>query len=124
MAIFYSNILPRLTVTLEYERAQATLCLAGELDRQVVPVVLNALGRVRDQGVRHVSVELLELTACDSAGIGALVQAWEAFHDAGGSLTLSRDSRTHPAARRVNAVLAVLSDVPADPEHVGDHAPG
>jgi anti-anti-sigma factor len=106
--LFYSNIFPNFALTIHYLDDQVTVSLSGELTGETSPVLLESIERILVMGVARVLVDLSDLRACDSFGIGALTQAWTALHSAGADLTVDEPGDATRTRQRLNAVLDVM----------------
>jgi anti-anti-sigma factor len=106
--LFYSNILPNFALTIHYLDDQVTVSLSGELTGETAPILLESVERILVIGVARVLVDLSDLQACDSFGIGALTQAWTAVRSAGADLTVDEPGDATNTRQRLNAVLEVM----------------
>jgi anti-sigma B factor antagonist len=91
----------------------AVMTLTGALDASAATEWLEALQRQLPRGNR-VLLDLSSVTHADSTGLGALVRALKAAHDAGGDLVLARPQAG--VARLMNEigldqVLSMFSDL-------------
>jgi anti-anti-sigma factor len=75
-----------------------TADLSGELDVSGIHRLWDALAALREEGHRHVVLDLSDLDFLDAAGLGALVRADRVFRDAGAELVLTG---LRPAQRRL-----------------------
>ncbi|OZV84010.1 hypothetical protein CA850_03225 [Micromonospora echinospora] len=68
--------MPRELLTIEVSRVaprQALLRLAGELDFDTAPDLVRVAKQVRAEGYDEVTVDLTDVTLCDSSGLSAIV---------------------------------------------------
>jgi anti-sigma B factor antagonist len=76
----------------------ALVRLSGELDIATAPHLEDELNGLLDRGVRHVTLDLAELSFMDSKGLHALVRARERLAGRQGDLVVQAPS---PNARRI-----------------------
>ncbi|WP_416905119.1 STAS domain-containing protein [Micromonospora echinospora] len=68
--------MPRELLTIEVSRVtprHALLRLAGELDFDTAPELIRVANQVRAEGYDEVTVDLTDVTLCDSSGLSAIV---------------------------------------------------
>ncbi|SCL27865.1 anti-anti-sigma factor [Micromonospora pallida] len=68
--------MPRQLLTIEVSRVtprHALLRLAGELDFDTSPELIRAATQVRTEGHDELTVDLTDVTLCDSSGLSAIV---------------------------------------------------
>ena len=79
-------------LTIEREKLLSTQACAlrcvGELDAHTLERLEDELARTLSDGVKHIMVDLREVSYCSSRGIGVLVRARKEAVDAGGGLVL------------------------------------
>ena len=79
-------------LTIEREKLLSTractLRCVGELDAHTLERLENELARTLADGVKHIMVDMREVSYCSSRGIGVLVRARKEAVDAGGGLVL------------------------------------
>jgi anti-anti-sigma factor len=78
-----------LTTSVLHDDGVALLALDGELDLSVVEVLHEAVAGILADGLHLVLIDLNALVFCDSAGLGALVQAARDVRDAGGTCVVA-----------------------------------
>ena len=66
-----------------------TMVLEGELDRADVQQVVDMLGRLTEQSVTEVVIDLSEVTHFDYRGVRSLVRRAEVFRELGGDIKLA-----------------------------------
>ena len=66
-----------------------TVVLAGELDHCTAPQIRRQLDEIlEDPGVRHLCLDLGDLTFMDSSGIGILLNRYKQMAGSGGTVTI------------------------------------
>ena len=70
------------------EADTATITAAGEIDLATVTSLRDAITRAMQQGARHLTVDLDEVTYLDSSGLGTLIGAHKRLVSSGGTLTI------------------------------------
>jgi anti-sigma B factor antagonist len=68
------NIASQLSIDVRYTARRADLRLIGELDSATTDTLAAAVSRASRTGGCDVHCDLSELTFCDAAGLGALIQ--------------------------------------------------
>jgi anti-sigma B factor antagonist len=86
-----------LSIAVRQSRPVSRVGLAGELDIETAPQLVECIEREVAQGRSPLAVDLQALTFCDSRGLAALLQAFDLCLHAGG--TLSVVGATGPVAR-------------------------
>lgn len=113
-----------LELTREDRDGATVLALAGILDLATSAEVEQAVGDALDEGL-GVTLELSELTMCDSTGLGALVRLYRQAEAAGLPFRL-RDPRPHVAdllaMTGIDKVIPVDRNGPHEPRD-GPHEP-
>ncbi|HWG00809.1 MAG TPA: STAS domain-containing protein [Trebonia sp.] len=66
----------------------AVLRVSGEVDVYTAPQLRDRVVKLVDDGVRHVIIDLQEVTFLDSTGLGALVGSLKRLREHDGSLKL------------------------------------
>jgi anti-sigma B factor antagonist len=100
----------------ERESESVTIVLSGELDLASAPRLRNVLADLVACGMRHVIVDLANLSFIDSTGIGILVADLKRLREDGGSLTVRNAA---PQAYRIfemTGLIDLLSVTPLTPE--------
>lgn len=100
----------------------AHLALAGELDMSTAPELNAELDRLAGDGVRHLLLDLRELTFCDSTGIAAFVRGDNRAAADGGWLRVTGATGRVARVLQVTGLAEVLrydgdetGQLPADP---------
>ena len=84
--------------------------LAGELDMATAPEFTDCLAQLVEQCGADVVVDLGQLTFCDSAGISALVQGYEAARSRGGRLRIRGENGSVARVLDIAGVRVYLAD--------------
>jgi anti-sigma B factor antagonist len=69
------------------------IVLTGEVDISTAPAFKNDLIALVEEGVRHIVVDLLDVTFIDSTALGVLISGVRRLHPKGGHLVLVASSR-------------------------------
>ncbi|WP_104524450.1 STAS domain-containing protein [Blastococcus atacamensis] len=104
----------------------ATVAVAGELDRQNAPHVLDGLTALTSTGHRRWTVDTSAVSFCDAAGLRVLVTGHHLARRHGCELVIDRPSRcVHRLMGLVglDRVLAVRSDEPRPAPAAGGQRP-
>lgn len=78
--------------------SSGTLRLVGELDLAGVTILATTLQEPLATGRNYLRLDLAELTFCDAAGLGALLEWHRRFADIGGALLLAN---VRPSVARI-----------------------
>lgn len=84
--------MPELILKVTADRPTATLTVlraSGEIDRDSVPVLVDAAEDALDSGVNRLVVDLTEVTFCDSSGLSLFVRLHRRATARGGSFALA-----------------------------------
>ena len=82
-----------LSITLARTEAGVDVALRSVLDAASAPLLRTELGRLHQEGCRHVVLDLADVSFVDSAGLGVLIAALKRFRANRGSLRLRRPHR-------------------------------
>ena len=93
-----------LGITVDSGEQGPVIRLRGEADMSNARELSTALNSQISGGARHLTVELSQLRFADSATVRALVQAYHALKDRGGTLELASPQ---PGVARVLSMLGV-----------------
>ncbi len=109
-------------LTIERKKLLSTQACAlrcgGELDAHTLEHLENELARTLADGVKHIVVDLREVSYCSSRGIGVLVRARKEAVDAGGGLVLMGPPPTVATALEVLGFDDVFDIVGSEREAV------
>jgi len=83
--------------------------VAGEVDIFTAPQFKECLVELLDSGVRHLVVDLSEVTFIDSTALGVLIGGVRRVHGAGGAMTLVVTSRPVERVLSVTGLDRVFS---------------
>ncbi|MGY1724384.1 STAS domain-containing protein [Blastococcus sp. SYSU DS0533] len=83
---------PPVPFRVDVDLVDATVAVAGELDREHVHLLLDALSALDDGAPRRWSVDAAEVVFCDAAGLRALVTAHHLARRHGCTLVVERPS--------------------------------
>ncbi|MFI1990985.1 STAS domain-containing protein [Actinoplanes sp. NPDC020271] len=100
---------PRLHTVVESAEDHCTVTLTGELDLLTAPVLVQLLNTATS--VRHLSLDMAQLSFCDLAGLRALLQVYQAAGERGGTLAI-RNPPSHVVwlLRRTGTTDLLLDD--------------
>ena len=104
----------------------AVVAVAGELDRQNAPHVLDGLAALTSTEHRRWTVDATDVSFCDAAGLRALVTGHHLARRHGCELVVARPSRcVHRLIELVglHRVLTVRTDLPCPPPAAGGQRP-
>jgi anti-sigma B factor antagonist len=87
-----------LELTVSEHEGETVLHAAGELDVNTSPELREHLARLINEGVRHIAVDLGEVSFVDSTALSVLVSALKRLRQSGGDLELASPN---PSVRRV-----------------------
>jgi anti-anti-sigma factor len=92
---------PTLTITVQPDDSSrnATLVIEGALDLASADHLAETLSEQRQQGRRHIRLDLSDLTFIDATALGVIVATHDELLAAGGTLTLTGVGR--PVSRLV-----------------------
>src|SRR5207302_9285393 len=86
-------------------RRSSDLGAAGELDVNTAPELREQLARLVNEGVRHIVVDLAQVSFVDSTALSVLVSALKRLRQADGDLELARsEEHTSELQSRENLV--------------------
>jgi anti-sigma B factor antagonist len=100
---------PVLVVELSRSPAAAVVHLHGEVDLCTAPQLVDTLGRLIDEGERHLVVDMEQMQFIDSTGLNVLVAARGRVQELGGELRVRRPTRS---TRRVLDVAGLAELLP------------
>ncbi len=95
-----------------------TARLVGELDLVTVPAFEQHVESLREEGARHLTLDLAGLAFIDSTGLSAFVSALKKYRAEGGDIVLRSPTR---ATRKVLEIsgLAQVFTIENDPSGTG-----
>ena len=85
------------------------VAVAGEVDIFTAPQFKECLVELLDSGVRHLVVDLSDVTFIDSTALGVLIGGVRRVHGAGGAMTLVVTSRPVERVLSVTGLDRVFS---------------
>jgi anti-sigma B factor antagonist len=80
---------PLLTMNKEVVGSIALLHVSGEIDASNVAEFKKAVSKLGETGLRHIVVDMTNLTFLDASGIGAVLVAFHRMRRVGGTLCLA-----------------------------------
>jgi len=86
---------PTLEISVEPEEVGITVHLTGRLNRQTGCNVRSMVQGLLDDGIRYITMDLVELDAVDAAGLAVLVDIQRDVRSRGGLMT-ENDPRPEP----------------------------
>jgi anti-anti-sigma factor len=117
--------MPRQLLTIEVSRVtprHALLRLAGELDFDTAPELIQAATRLRAEGYDELTVDLTDVTLCDSSGLSAIVVL---YRNAAGSIRLTgMSTQVQQLLNRTGLTELLAGPRPGDDAGLGGSHPG
>lgn len=105
-------------VRAELVNNEGRVTLIGEIDHGVAPELDEALKKLLSEGADRLVVDFARLSFFDSACISALVRAYSAMSERGGTVTLVNVDRFAYRVLEIAGLLPLFDIVPV-PVHAG-----
>ncbi len=95
----------------------------GRLDAETCNMLKRAFQDHVASGIRHITVEMSQVSFIDSSGLSALISGLKALRQTGGSLNLAAVGSQARAALRLTLLDTVLPVFESEAEAVNAHKP-
>jgi anti-sigma B factor antagonist len=104
-----------LDLQVQHHDDRAVIQVSGEIDLATCPQLRNVLAELVDRGVRHLVIDLEQVSFLDSSGIGVLMGTLRRVRELDGSLRLTAPSaQVRRVLELTGATMLLPISVPLD----------